>query len=144
MRNINFRRLKESIIRAFFFANGVLVIAILFGIFIFLLYTSFPAFKEIDIKEFFTGKNWDPTSPVKEEYGILSMIASTFIVTLGALIIAVPLGIGVASYLSDVAHWKAREMVKPIIEILAGIPSVVYRVFRNRTIWTCYRKSLLA
>ena len=125
MRNINFLRLKESIIRAFFFTNGVLVIAILFGIFIFLLYTSFPAFKEIDIKEFFTGKNWDPTSPVKEEYGILSMIASTFMVTLGALIIAVPLGIGVASYLSDVAHWKVREIIKPIIEILAGIPSVV-------------------
>ena len=101
------------------------MIAILFGIFIFLLYTSFPAFKEIDIKEFFTGKNWDPTSPVKEEYGILSMIASTFMVTLGALIIAVPLGIGVASYLSDVAHWKVREIIKPIIEILAGIPSVV-------------------
>lgn len=125
MRNINFRRLKESAIHAFFFTNGVLVIAILFGIFIFLLYTSFPAFKEIDIKEFFTGKNWDPTSPVKEEYGILSMIASTFMVTLGALIIAVPLGIGVASYLSDVAHWKAREIIKPVIEILAGIPSVV-------------------
>ena len=125
MKNINFRRLKESIIRAFFFTNGVLVIAILFGIFIFLLFTSFPTFKEIDIKEFFTGKNWDPTSPVKEEYGILSMIASTFIVTLGALVIAVPLGIGVASYLSDVAHWKVREIVKPIIEILAGIPSVV-------------------
>ena len=106
------------------YAGGISC-AILFGIFIFLLYTSFPAFKEIDIKEFFTGKNWDPTSPVKEEYGILSMIASTFMVTLGALIIAVPLGIGVASYLSDVAHWKVREIIKPIIEILAGIPSVV-------------------
>lgn len=125
MRNINFRRLKESVIRAFFFTNGILVIFILFGIFIFLLYTSIPAFKEIDIKEFFTGKNWDPTSPVKEEYGILSMIASTFMVTLGALVIAIPLGIGVASYLSDVAHWKVREAIKPIIEILAGIPSVV-------------------
>jgi len=125
MRNINFRRLKESIIRAFFFTNGVLVIFILFGIFIFLLYTSIPAFREIDIKEFFIGKNWDPTSPVKEEYGILSMIVSTLMVTLGALVIAVPLGIGVASYLSDVASWKVREIIKPIIEILAGIPSVV-------------------
>jgi len=125
MRNINFRRLKESIIQAFFFTNGVLVIFILFGIFIFLLYTSIPAFREIDIKEFFIGKNWDPTSPVKEEYGILSMIVSTLMVTLGALVIAVPLGIGVASYLSDVASWKVREIIKPIIEILAGIPSVV-------------------
>jgi phosphate transport system permease protein len=125
MRNINFRKLKDSIIRAFFFTNGILAVFILMGIFFFLLYTAIPAFREIDIKEFFTSKNWNPTSPVKEEYGIVSMIFSTFLVTLGALAIAVPIGIGVASYLSDVAHWKVREIVKPIIEILAGIPSVV-------------------
>jgi phosphate transport system permease protein len=125
MKNIYFRKLKESIIRAFFFTNGILVVFILMGIFFFLLYTAIPAFREIDIKEFFTSKNWNPTSPVKEEYGILAMIVSTFLVTLGALVIAVPIGIGVASYLSDVAHWKVREIVKPIIEILAGIPSVV-------------------
>lgn len=125
MRNINFRKIKESIIRAFFFTNGILAVFILLGIFLFLLYTAIPAFREIDIKEFFTSKNWNPTSPVKEEYGILSMIVSSFLATLGALAIAVPIGIGAASYLSDVAHWKVRETVKPIIEILAGIPSVV-------------------
>ena len=121
----SFARIKESAIRAFFFTNGILAVFILLGIFVFLLYTAIPAFREIDIKEFFTSKNWNPTSPVKEEYGILSMVFSTFLVTLGALVIAVPIGIGVASYLSDVAHWKVREIVKPIIEILAGIPSVV-------------------
>jgi phosphate transport system permease protein len=120
-----FLRIKESAIRAFFFTNGIIAIIILLGIFFFLLYTAIPAFREIDIKEFFTSKNWNPTSPVKEEYGILSMVVSTFMVTVGALVIAVPIGIGVASYLSDVAHWKVREIVKPIIEILAGIPSVV-------------------
>lgn len=120
-----FIRIKESAIRAFFFTNGILAVFILLGIFLFLLYTAIPAFREIDLKEFFTSKNWDPTSPVKEEYGILSMIVSTFLVTLGALAIAVPVGIGVASYLSDVAHWKVREVVKPVVEILAGIPSVV-------------------
>ena len=125
MRNKNFRKLKDSFIRAFFFTNGILAVFILLGIFLFLLYTAIPAFREIDIKEFFTSKNWNPTSPVKEQYGILSMIFSTFLVTLGALAIAVPIGVGVASYLSDVAHWKVREIVKPIIEILAGIPSVV-------------------
>lgn len=118
-------RIKESAIKAFFFTNGILAVFILLGIFVFLLYTAIPAFREIDIKEFFTSKNWDPTSPVKEEYGILSMIVSTFLVTLGALVLAVPIGIGVASYLSDVAHWKVREIVKPVVEILAGIPSVV-------------------
>jgi phosphate transport system permease protein len=125
MKKIRLSKLKESAIRAFFFTNGVLAVFILIGIFFFLLYTAIPAFREVNIGEFLTSKNWDPTSPVKEEYGILSMIVSTFMVTLGALIIAVPLGIGVASYLSDVAHWKVREIIKPIIEILAGIPSVV-------------------
>lgn len=125
MKRINLARLKESAIRAFFFTNGILAVFILMGIFLFLLYTAIPAFRDINIAEFFTSKNWDPTSPVKEEYGIVSMIVSTFMVTIGALVIAIPIGIGVAAYLSDVAHWKVREVVKPIIEILAGVPSVV-------------------
>ncbi len=118
-------RIKESAIKAFFFTNGILAVMILLGIFIFLFYTAVPAFREINIGEFFTSKNWNPSSPVQVRYGILSMIASTFMVTMGALMIAVPIGIGVAAYLSDVAHWKVREIVKPVIEILAGIPSVV-------------------
>ena len=125
MNRIKLARLKESAIRAFFFTNGILAVFILIGIFFFLFYSAIPAFREINIAEFLTSKNWDPTSPVKEEYGIVSMVMSTFMVTLGALVIAIPIGIGVAAYLSDVAHWKVREIVKPIIEILAGIPSVV-------------------
>ncbi|MBM3305081.1 MAG: phosphate ABC transporter permease subunit PstC [Candidatus Aminicenantes bacterium] len=118
-------RLKESAIRAFFFACGVLAVIALLGIFATLISTSFPAFKDIKLSEFLLSKNWDPTSPEMEEYGILSMIMSSFIVTLGALLIAVPIGVGVAAYLSDVAHWRVREIVKPVVEILAGIPSVV-------------------
>ena len=53
------------------------------------------------------------------------MIVSTLMVTVGALVIALPIGLGVAAYLSDVAHWRVREVVKPVVEILAGIPSVV-------------------
>lgn len=119
------QKIKESIIEVFFFTNGILAVLILVGIFLFLLLTSIPAFKEINPLDFLTKKNWDPTSPVKQEFGILSMVMSTLMVTFGALIIAIPIGIGVASYLSDVAHWRVREIVKPIIEILAGIPSVV-------------------
>ena len=100
------RRFKESAIRAFFFINGVLAILVLVGIFALLLYSSVPAFREIHIKEFFMSASWDPTSPVKAEYGILSMIVSTLMATAGALAIAIPVGLGVAAYLSDVAHWK--------------------------------------
>jgi phosphate transport system permease protein len=119
------RRWKEEGIKAFFFANGVLAVLVLVGIFGLLLATAIPAFKEIPVLEFLAGKTWDPTSPEKAQYGILSMIVSTLMATAGALVIAIPLGLGVAAYLSDVANWKVREVVKPIIEILAGIPSVV-------------------
>jgi len=120
-----FANLKEAAIRAFFFTNGMLAVVVLAGIFGILLYTAVPAFKEINIGEFLTKTRWDPTSPEKAEYGILSLMASTLLVTIGALIIAIPIGLAVAAYLSDVAHWRVREIVKPIIEILAGIPSVV-------------------
>jgi len=119
------RQLWESAIKAFFFANGILAVLVLAGIFLLLLITAVPAFREINLIEFFSGKTWDPTSPEQAQYGILSQIVSTLLVTLGAMIIAVPIGIGVASYLSDVASPRVREIVKPVVEILAGIPSVV-------------------
>jgi phosphate transport system permease protein len=125
MKYRNLRHIKESAIKNFFVVNGLLSILVLMGIFALLLYSAVPAFREINLKEFLTSKLWDPTSPTKPAYGILSMIVSTLMVTVGALVIAIPIGLGVASYLSDVAHWRVREIVKPIVEILAGIPSVV-------------------
>ncbi len=118
-------KFKEKAIQWFFFLNGVFVVIVLLGIFALLIFTSIPAFKEIDLREFLFSKNWNPTSYVRPSYGIVSMLISTFMVTLGALLIAVPLGIGTAAYLSDVATSRVREIAKPIIEILAGIPSVV-------------------
>ncbi len=118
-------RLKERIIHWVFLVNGLMVVVVLLGIFGLLLFTSIPAFREIRIGEFLFSANWNPTSYVKPAYGILSMLVSTFMVTIGALLIAVPLGIGAAAYLSDVATERVREIAKPVIEILAGIPSVV-------------------
>jgi len=118
-------RIREKAIEAFFFACGVLAILVLLGIFFILLTTAVPAFREISVKEFLTSPQWDPTSPEKARYGILSMIVSTLLVTTGSLLIAVPVGVGVAAYLSDVAHWRVREIVKPVVEVLAAIPSVV-------------------
>jgi phosphate transport system permease protein len=119
------RDVQEAAIRAFFFTCGILAVLVLIGIFLTLLATAVPAFREIKITEFLGSTRWDPTSPEKAEYGLLSMIVSTLMVTVGALLLAVPIGIGVAAYLSDVAHWRVREVLKPVIEILAGIPSVV-------------------
>jgi phosphate transport system permease protein len=125
MRKKKLSDLKESAIRAFFFACGVLAVLVLVGIFLTLVTAAVPAFREIKLSEFLLSKAWDPTSPEKAEYGILSMVMSTLMVTGGALLLAVPIGIGVAAYLSDVAHWRVREILKPVVEILAGIPSVV-------------------
>jgi len=119
------RDLKEAAIRAFFFTCGVLAVLVLVGIFLTLVTTAVPAFREIKLSEFLFSKAWDPTSPEKAEYGILSMVVSTLMVTGGALLLAVPIGIAVAAYLSDVAHWRVREVLKPVVEVLAAVPSVV-------------------
>jgi phosphate transport system permease protein len=119
------RRFKELTIERFFLFHGLLAIAVLLGIFSLLFIEGFPALRTIGLKSIFFSQRWDPTSPVHEAYGILSMVVSTLMVTFGALVIAVPIGIASAAYLADVANPRVREVVKPVIEILAGIPSVV-------------------
>ncbi len=116
---------REKAVSAAFSAAGMLAVVVLAGIFILLLVTAIPAFKEISPKDFLLAKNWDPTSPEKAEYGILGMVAGTLIVTAGAMLIAVPVGIGTAAFLSEASGRRAREILKPVIEVLAGIPSVV-------------------
>jgi phosphate transport system permease protein len=117
-------RLRERAIETFFFANGLFAVIVLVGIFSLLITESLPALKEVKLIEFIK-TNWDPTSPEKEEFGLLAMIVSTMVATLGAMVIAVPIGIAAAAYIADVANAKVREVIKPVIEILAGIPSVV-------------------
>lgn len=122
---ILWRRLKEKMIENFFLINGIFAVIVLLGIFSLLFIEGFPAFTELGLKEFFLNVKWDPTSFVRESYGILSMLLSTLMVTLGAMVIAVPLGIACAAYIADIASPRMREIIKPVIEILAGIPSVV-------------------
>jgi len=121
MRKIN----KEKLVSGFFFVNGLFVIGVLVGIFILLVAKAVPAFREIPLGEFFLKQEWNPTSMEVSRYGILSMLVSTLMVSVGALVFAVPLGSGAAAFLSDIASKKVREIVKPLIEVLAGIPSVV-------------------
>ncbi len=119
-------KFKEKMVHGLFFLNGLLVVLVLVGIFILLVAKALPAFREIRLIEFLFSANWNPTATfVAPTYGILSMFVSTMAVSIGALIIAIPLGIGAAAYLSDVASSRVREIAKPVIEILAGIPSVV-------------------
>jgi phosphate transport system permease protein len=124
-RSYHFQKTWEKVLVSFFFLNGFFAVFVLLGIFSLLIIEGMPAFKTISPKEFFFSSVWNPTSPVQERYGVLSLILSTMMTTIGALVIATPLGVACAAYLSDVASHRVREIIKPAVEILAGIPSVV-------------------
>ena len=122
---IRSQKLKEILIEKFFFFNGLLAILILVGIFSLLFIKGYPAIRELGWKSFFGSAVWNPTSYGVPKYGILSLMTSTLMVTLGAMVIAVPLGVGCAAFISEAASPRIREILKPAVEILAGIPSVV-------------------
>lgn len=117
-------RLGEKLIESWVFLAGILTIAILLGIIVLLLKEGLPAFWYTPPWEFFFGTKWYPVSD-PPTFGITSFFAATLWVTLVATAISVPIGVACAAYLAEVAPAKVRETVKPIIEILAGIPSVV-------------------
>jgi phosphate transport system permease protein len=119
------RQIREVLIEKFFLLNGVLAIMILLGIFSLLFIKGFPAIRELGWGSFFGSAVWNPTSYEKARYGILSLINSTLMVTVGALVIAVPIGVACAAFISEAAPPRFREILKPAVEILAGIPSVV-------------------
>ncbi len=85
-------------------------------------------FKEVSIFEFLFGTEWTPLF-VNPKYGVLPLVSGTLIVTVGAAIIAVPIGLFSAIYLSEYAPKTIRKILKPFLEILAGIPSIVYGFF---------------
>jgi phosphate transport system permease protein len=124
-RRVRIGSIKERVIEKFFLINGLLAVVILLGIFFLLFIKGFPAIKELGWREFFGGAVWNPTSYKVARYGILSLVTSTLMVTLGALVISVPLGVACAAFIAHVASRRTREILKPAVEILAGIPSVV-------------------
>jgi phosphate transport system permease protein len=85
--------------------------------------------RNITLKEFIFGKEWYPTSEPVPAFGIWPLIAGTLMVTLGAILFALPLGLATAIFLAEVTSFRIRNMLKPLVELLAGIPSVVYGFF---------------
>lgn len=102
--------------------SGALVIIIVALIFAFLLRDGLPTFRYISLSNFLFGKNWYPLS---DQFHILPLILGSLLVTAGAVLIAVPIGIAAAVYLAEIAPVRVREILKPTVEVLAGIPSVV-------------------
>ncbi len=83
----------------------------------------------ITLWSFLTGSAWYPTAEPAPQFGILALILGSLLVTLGAIVVALPVGLAGAVYLSEVAHPTVRAILKPTIEVLAGIPSVVFGFF---------------
>ena len=117
-------RLGEKFIEGWIFLAGLLAIVVLLGIVALLLREGLPIFSHTPPWEFLFGTKWYPVSD-PPTFGIMSFFVATLMVTIVATAIAVPVGVGCAAYLAEVAPSKVRETVKPIIELLAGIPSVV-------------------
>ena len=106
-------------------AAGVTAILFVVAIFAFLLKDALPAFRETAIGELLGGKRWSPTAE-PPKFGLLPLILGSLYVTFGALVLAVPLGVGCAMLISEVAPKWMREVLKPGVEVLATIPSVVF------------------
>jgi len=113
----------EFIIRSGGYSSIILIAAILF----FILKESFPfLINRFDFSEFFFSTNWNPASVNKVSYGVLALFVGTLAVTVISMLIAVPLGLATAFYISEFCHPKTREVYKILIEFLAAIPSVVW------------------
>lgn len=121
-------RIGEGVIRVFLFLAGALSVATTIGIVVVLGSESLLFFRDpqVSLVEFLTGTRWQPAIG---EFGIWPLATSTLITSTIALIVSVPLGLSAAIYLSEYASPRARASLKPILEILAGIPTVVYGYF---------------
>ncbi len=100
----------------------------LIGIILTLFWEGIPAFQHIRLSEFLFGRRWLPTAD-PPQLGLLPLFTGSLLVTVGSLLFAVPLGIFSAFFLAEICPYKMRELLKPVIEMLAGIPSVVYGFF---------------
>lgn len=121
-------RIGETVIQVLLFASGFISIFTTIGIVYVLGQESLKFFADdrVDLVEFFTRTVWQPQIG---EFGILPLVNSTLMVTFIALCVAVPLGLAMAIYMAEYASERMRSFLKPVIELLAGIPTVVYGFF---------------
>lgn len=122
------RHLPERIIQGILFLAAFSAVAVTIAIMVILVYESLGFFKHVSIWEFVTDTQWTPLFSIKH-FGVLPLVAGTLVTAAVALAIAVPLGTVTAIYLSEFAPHKVRETVKPFLELLEGVPTVVYGYF---------------
>jgi phosphate transport system permease protein len=122
------RQRKEKAIRFFFFCVALASITTLALIVLFLFVEGLPIFNKVSLKDFIFGQYWYPTDE-PPDFGIFPLIIASLSVTAVASVISIPLGVLTALYLAEVASSRLRELVKPIVELLAALPSVVIGFF---------------
>jgi phosphate transport system permease protein len=121
-------RYGELVIQGLLFLCALVSIITTLGIVIALIEPSIEFFSEVSFKEFFTGTTWAPLfNP--PSFGVIPLVTGTLVTTFWALLICIPLGLGAATYLSEYASPKTRSFLKPVLEVLAGVPTVVYGFF---------------
>jgi phosphate transport system permease protein len=122
------RHLVERLIQAVLFLAAFSAVATTVAIIVILVYESFTFFEHAPLGEFLTGTEWTIMFEVKR-YGILPLVSGTLVTSFVALSVAIPLGTIIAIYLSEFASHRVREVVKPLLELLSGVPTVVYGYF---------------
>lgn len=114
--------LKERTVERLIIASGSTTIILVLLVFTFLLRDAFPAMKAVGLSKLVLGRGWYPLSDI---FGMLPLIFGSLLVTAGAVVIGVPIGMAAAVYIGEVASPRMREILKPMVETLAAIPSVV-------------------
>lgn len=127
------RRLGEEGIKTILFVCALLSIFTTAGIIIVLAHESWTFFREIPLTDFLFGTRWTPLL-VPRSYGVLPLLGGTAMIVVGSALIAIPVGLASAIYLSEYASERVRGAVKPVLEILAGVPTVVYGYFALTTV----------
>ncbi|PMB42102.1 phosphate ABC transporter permease subunit PstC [Fischerella thermalis] len=122
------RDLRERVIEFLLFLAAFSSVATTIAIIVLLVYESVEFFGKVSLKEFLTDTQWSPLF-ADAHYGILPLVSGTLVTTAIALLVSVPMGTITAMYLSEFANPRLREVVKPFLELLAGIPTVVYGYF---------------
>lgn len=122
------RKIKEYVIQKSLLSSALITIAVTFGIISVLAIEAFQFFSEVSIVDFLTDSQWTPLFTDKH-YGILPLLSGTLLTSLIAISVALPVGLSISIYLSEYAPKSFRKTIKPLLELLAAVPTVVYGFF---------------
>lgn len=123
------RKVRERFVRGLTFLCALVSVFTTIGIVYVLVSESIPFFQQVSIWEYLTGTHWSPRESTNPSFGILPLLSGTMLIAVFAGLFAIPLGLMIGIYLSEYASSRVRAWVKPVLELLAGVPTVVYGYF---------------